>query len=307
MNIVPAARVDAVRSFNRLYTQKIGLLPEGHLESAYSLVEVRVLYELAHRDAPTASAIAKELKLDPGYMSRIVSRFVRQRLVTRRRSASDARQMAMTLTAKGLATFRRLNARAADGVASVLSPLSEEKQIQMTEAMRTIELILGHPVSDNTFTLRAPRSGDFGWVVQRHGEIYAAEYGWNAEFEALVARIMAKFVESFDPARERCWIAERGGERAGCVFLVKKSRAVAQLRCLLVEPSARGLGIGRRLVDECTEFARAAGYKKIVLWTNSVLTDARRIYERAGYRIIATEPHRSFGHDLVAETWQLEL
>ena len=306
MSIVPARRIDAVRSFNRLYTQRIGLLPEGHLESAYSLVEVRVLYELARRDAPTAAAIARDLRLDPGYLSRIVSRFEKQRLVARRRSAADARRMTLTLTRKGTTIFEKLNARAADGVASVLAPLSEEQQLRITDAMRAIEDVFTGG-EEKAIAFREPRAGDLGWVVQRHGEIYAAEYGWNADFEALVARIMAKFVDSFDPARERCWIAERGGERVGCVFLVKKSRTTAQLRCLLVEPSARGLCIGKRLVDACTDFARAAGYRKIVLWTNSVLTAARRLYEQAGYRILATEDQHIFGHDLTSETWELDL
>jgi DNA-binding MarR family transcriptional regulator/N-acetylglutamate synthase-like GNAT family acetyltransferase len=269
-----------------------------------------VLYELAHRRRPTASAIAADLRLDLGYMSRIVTRFEKQGLIAKERSASDRRQAILTLTAKGKATFRGLDQRANTDVASLLSQLPAEKQGRMTAAMEVIERILAEddaPSADAEVVLRPPLPGDLGWVVQRHGELYAAEYRWNAEFESLVARIVADFSEHSDAVKERCWIAERGGERVGCVFLVKKSAKVAKLRLLLVEPQARGLGVGRRLVEACTDFARAAGYKKIVLWTNSLLTSARHIYERAGYRLVASEEHHSFGHDLVGETWELQL
>jgi DNA-binding MarR family transcriptional regulator/GNAT superfamily N-acetyltransferase len=300
--------VDTVRRFNRLYTKKIGLLPEGHLGSPYTLAEVRVLYEVAHRERATASRIAQDLHLDLGYMSRIVHRFAKNQILQRKRSALDAREVVLSLTPKGKAIFARLNDRASAEVASILAELSREKRSRMAEAMQTIGGVLGdEAASSHRARLRAPKPGDLGWVIQRHGEIYFAEYGWNADFETLVAKIVAKFADKSDPRRERCWIAERGGSRAGCVFLVKKTKDVAQLRLLLVEPSARGAGIGRQLVDECARFARRAGYKRIVLWTNSVLEPARRIYAQAGYRVIDTEPHHSFGKDLVAETWQLDL
>jgi DNA-binding MarR family transcriptional regulator/GNAT superfamily N-acetyltransferase len=307
---VGAAHIDAVRRFNRFYTTKVGVLPHGHLESRYSLIEVRVLYELAHRELATATEIAGDLQVDLGYMSRIVNRFENAGLISRRRSSDDGRQRRLTLTAAGKRVFRDLNQRASANVAGLLSPLSTDQRVLVTGAMKTIESAL---VDDRTartaesVQLRAPNPGDLGWVVQRHGEIYAAEYAWDNEFEGLVARIVAEFVENFDPAKERCWIAERRGERAGCVFLVRKSAKIAKLRLLLVEPDARGSGLGSQLVTECINFARAAGYRKVALWTNSVLGAARRIYERAGFRVIETERHHSFGHDLVAETWELEL
>jgi DNA-binding MarR family transcriptional regulator/N-acetylglutamate synthase-like GNAT family acetyltransferase len=300
-------RIEAVRQFNRFYTKTIGLLPEGHLDTQHSLAEARVLYELAHRSTPTASEIADELGLDAGYMSRIVRRLEEQRLIARRRSSADGRQALLGLTTKGRARFSTLNRRAQRDVAKVLGGLSLERQERLTRAMDHVRSLLGDAHDAATTVLRAPTAGDFGWVVQRHGEVYAAEYGWNAQFEGLVARIVADFVNHSDPARERCWIADRQGERVGCVFLVGKSPRVAQLRLLLVDPVARGRGLGSRLVTECTQFARQAGYRKIVLWTQSILAEARRLYARHGYRLTSQEPHRSFGHDLIAETWELPL
>lgn len=303
------AHVEAVRRFNRFYTRTIGLLPERHLHTPFSLVEVRVLYELAHRAKPTATAIASDLRLDLGYMSRIVARLEELRLLERKTSAADRRQSILRLTAKGKSTFAKLNQRAADDVGAVLDKLTPDRQALVTGAMQVIERVLGTdaPAVANAPTLRPPRPGDFGWVVQRHGEIYATEYGWNEEFEALVARIVADYIRDLEPAKERAWIAEHDGARVGSVFLVKKSTTVAKLRCLLVEPNARGLGIGRKLVSACTEFARHAGYRKIVLWTQSNLLAARRIYAAEGYRLIDSVPNHSFGHDLVAETWELRL
>lgn len=300
-------RIAAVRRFNRFYTTAIGVLPEGHLDSPFSLAAARILYELAHRTRPTASEIGATLRLDAGYMSRILRRFTHDGLVTGARAKRDGRQTLLTLTRKGRTTFAALDARARADVTAILHHLPAPDQDRIVESMQTIERLLTKTPAKSEVRLRPPQPGDLGWVVERHGAIYAQEYGWNADFETLVARIVADFAERVDPARERCWIAERDGVRAGCVFLVKKSRTVAKLRLLLVEPSARGAGIGKRLVDECTRFASEAGYRKIVLWTNSILKEARGIYERAGYRLIATESQHIFGHDLVFETWELTL
>ena len=302
-------RIEAVRRFNRFYTTAIGVLPEGHLNSPFSLAAARILYELAHRTRPTATEIGAALRLDAGYMSRILRRFVQDGFVTGIRAKRDGRQTLLTLTKKGRTTFAALDSRARADVTAILGHLPAVDQDRVVDAMQTVERLLTTtaPPLKSEVQVRPPRPGDLGWVVERHGAIYTEEYGWNRDFEALVARIVADFAERFDPARERCWIAERDGGRAGCVFLVKKSKSVAKLRLLLVEPSARGAGIGKRLVDECTRFAREAGYRKIVLWTNSILKEARGIYERAGYRLIATEPQHIFGHALVFETWELTL
>lgn len=300
--------VAAVRRFNRFYTRQIGALQEGHLSSPFSLTEVRVLYELAHRETSTATDLAAALDLDPGYLSRTLQRFRQRRLITQKASPEDGRQRLLSLTALGRRTFEDLDARASQEIQQMLARLSMTDQQRVVEAMRTIEGRLGERDEPKVpYLLRPHRPGDIGWVVQRHGELYAEEYGWNEEFEALVAKIAAQFIERLDPRRERCWIAEREGERVGCVFLVAKSKTVAQLRLLLVEPSARGLGIGKRLVEECDRFARQAGYRKITLWTQSVLGAARHIYEQAGYRLASEKPHHSFGHDLVAEVWEKRL
>jgi len=298
-------RVAAIRRFNRFYTSRIGVL--HYLGSDFSLAEVRVLYELANRaTAPTAAQLGKDLNLDAGYLSRIIRGFERRGLLARSRSPSDARRNHLALTAAGRAAFAPLGARSHDEMAALLAPLSDADQRRVIEAMETIQAVLGADTPP-PFTLRPHRPGDMGWVVQRHGALYAQEYGWDERFEALVASIVAKFVERFDPARERCWIAEKDGDPVGSVFLVRRSRSVAQLRLLIVDPKARGLGIGARLVAECEAFARAAGYRTIMLWTNSVLTSARRIYEAAGYRLVDSERHVSFGHELVGETWEKAL
>jgi DNA-binding MarR family transcriptional regulator/N-acetylglutamate synthase-like GNAT family acetyltransferase len=303
-----ASPVDAVRRFNRFYTRRIGVLNEKLLRSGFTLPEVRLLYELAHRDRPSASELGKELRLDPGYLSRLVDRLGRRGLLERKPSPTDKRQALLRLTRKGQETFAALNRRSHEEIAAMLSPLATGDQRRLVEAMTRIERLLdGSPRTTEPYLLRPHQPGDIGWVVQRHGAIYAEEYAWDSGFEALVAEIAARFLRHFDPKRERCWIAERDGENVGCVFLVKKSATVAQLRLLLVEPSARGLGIGRRLVAECIRFARQAGYRKVTLWTNKGLDAAKHLYEEAGFRLIEEEPHHSFGHDLVAQTWNLTL
>ena len=301
-------RVDAVRSFNRFYTKQIGVLHEGLLGSPYSLTEVRVLYELAHREQPTAAELGKELGLDAGYLSRILRGFEKRGLVARVRSRTDGRQSLLSLTADGKKAFAPLNARSHDEVAGMLGRLSAAEQDRLIGAMRAIEMLLGARLEPKVpYLLRPHQPGDMGWIIHRHGALYAQEYGWDETFEALVAEIAAKFIQSFDPKRERCWIAEREGEIVGSVFLVRRSKTVGKLRLMYVEPKARGLGIGSRLVEECIRFARQAGYRKMVLWTNSVLAAARHIYEKAGFRLVHEEPHHSFGHDLVGETWELKL
>lgn len=302
------APIAAVRRFNRFYTKHIGVLREGHLDSPFSLAEVRVMYELAHRDGPTAAELARDLALDSGYLSRLLRSLEQRTIIERTRSGSDARQAHLRLTESGRAAFAGLDSRADEEIAALVSRVPREDRGRLTDAMRAIERALAPtPESKRTFLLRTHQPGDVGWVVYRHGVLYAREYGWDERFEALVAQIVAEFVHSFDARRERCWIAEQDGERVGSVFLVKKSDTVAKLRLLLVEPTARGLGVGHRLVDECIRFARQARYERITLWTNSVLHAARRIYESAGFHLVNEEPHALFGVDLVGQTWELEL
>lgn len=297
-------RVSAVRAFNRFYTRHVGLLGDRHLDSPFSLTEMRLLYELAHRDAPTASALARDLGLDAGYVSRIVRRFESRGLLTRTPRPSDRRIDVLRLTPKGRRAFTPLESRARAHIRSMLGRLRPDDQRRVVDSMATIRGVLAGDASKARYDLRPHRPGDMGWVVHRHGAIYAKEWGYNAEFEALVAKIVSDFLTNFDPARERCWIAERHGDIVGSVFVVAQSKSVAKLRLLLVEPSARGLGIGRRLVDECIQFARAAGYRRITLWTQSELDAARRIYKAAGFERVAQERHDSFGKKkLVAETW----
>ena len=302
------ARVDAVRRFNRFFTRRIGVLREGLLHSRYSLTEARVLFELANREETTATDLSRELGLDPGYLSRTLAGLEEQGLVARVRSERDGRRRLLSLTPDGEEAFSLLDSRSREEVAEMLGGLSEGDQRRLLEAMRTIEGILEDGLKfSEPFVLRAHEPGDMGWVVHRHGALYAREYGWDESFEALVARIVADFIDGYDPAKERCWIAEMGGERVGCVFLVKASDAVAKLRLLLVEPEARGLGLGNRLVEECIRFARNRGYEKITLWTNSVLDAARHIYEEHGFVLVDEEEHHSFGHDLVGQNWELAL
>lgn len=301
-------RVDAVREFNRFYTRRIGVLQEGLLQSPYSLTESRVLFELAHRDRPAATGIARELGLDAGYLSRILARFRKLGLVSSKPAEKDGRQTLLSLTRKGRSVFAVLNARSQKEVSSMLAAMPEANQVRLVEAMETIGRVAGESdLSKAPYILRPPAPGDLGEVVRLHGLLYAQEYGWDQRFEGLVAGIVAKFVERYDAARERCWIAERDGRVVGSVFLVKQSAAVAKLRMLLVTPDARGLGLGARLVDECIGFARASKYRKITLWTNSVLLVARHIYEKAGFRLAKQESNQSFGYDLISETWELRL
>ena len=304
----PEHRIAAVRRFNRFYTQKIGVLQEGLLESPFSLAEARVLYELAHRDEPTASDIARDLDLDPGYLSRILRGFQRRALLRREASAADARQRRLSLTAAGRTAFAPLDDRSRHDIGALLATLPETGQARLVAAMSVVEELLS-PESHAAaaYVLRPHRPGDIGWITWRHGALYAAEYGWDERFEAMVAAIMARFVENFDPRRECCWLAERQGEPVGSVALVDDGNSMARLRVLLVEPSARGHGIGRRLAEECLRFARHAGYRKIVLSTYSVLVAARRIYEAAGFRLVAQQKERAYGKRLVAETWELAL
>lgn len=301
-------RVAAVRRFNRFYTQRIGVLHEAVLKSPFSLAQSRVLYELAHRAECTATGLGKDLGLDAGYLSRILGDFEKRGLLDKKPSDLDGRQNLLRLTPKGQEAFAPLHARSRNEIGAMLTALSGAEQGRLIDAMATIEELLGaRPEPKAPYLLRPHQPGDMGWVVQRHGILYAEEYGWDEQFEALVAGITAKFIQRYDAKRERCWIAEKDGEIVGSVFLVKRSTTVAKLRLLLVEPKARGLGIGARLVGETILFARRVGYRKIVLWTNSVLVSARRIYEAAGFRLVDQEPHHSFGKDLVGETWELKL
>lgn len=301
-------RIDTVRRFNRFYTRRIGALRAGLLDSPYSLAEARLLYELAHRDGPTAAELGRELALDAGYLSRLLRGLERKGLVRRARSESDARRSHLALTARGQRAFAALDARSNDDIAALLAELPDTEQRSLVRALETVEGVLGDGAARRVpYLLRPHQPGDIGWVISRHGALYAQEYGWDETFEAFVAEIAARIVRNFDPIRERCWIAERDGRNVGSVFLVRKSATVAQLRLLIVEPEARGLGIGRRLVRECERFARQAGYRKIVLWTNRGLDAARHIYEEAGYRLVREEPHHSFGKDLVGQYWALKL
>jgi DNA-binding MarR family transcriptional regulator/N-acetylglutamate synthase-like GNAT family acetyltransferase len=301
-------QIECVRRFNRFYTRQIGVLREGLLDSPFSLTEVRVLYDLAQRDKLTAAELGNDLGLDRGYLSRILQSFVKRGLIRKTRSEKDARQSFLELTGKGRKVFAPLNARSQKEVDAMLAKLSASEQSSLIEAMQTIERLLSRkPEPKVPYLIRSHQQGDMGWIVHRHGVLYAQEYGWDEDFEALVAQIVSDFIKNFDPKREHCWIAEREGEIVGSVFLVKKSKTVAQLRLLLVEPKARGLGIGKRLVDECIRFARRKGYRKIVLWTNDVLDAARHIYEAAGFRLVQETQHHSFGQDLVGQNWELAL
>lgn len=302
------SRIEAVRAFNRFITRHIGALNEGLLKSSFSLTECRILYELAHRPGVTASRLGRDLGLDPGYLSRTLRGFRERGLVATTTAEGDARRQELALTDTGVAAFSPLDERSRAEVAAVLAPLAETDQDRLIEAMRTIETLLGDRAPTlPTVVLRPHRPGDMGWIIHRHAALYAQEYGWDGSFEAMVAEVAVDFIRNFDPARERCWVAELNGEPVGSVTVVRKDDTTAKLRLLYVEPSARGHGIGRRLVDEAVGYARATGYRRLVLWTNDILTAARRIYETAGFTLVASEPHRSFGHDMVGETWSLKL
>jgi DNA-binding MarR family transcriptional regulator/GNAT superfamily N-acetyltransferase len=315
MTIVTAenadVRIAAVRRFNRYYTRQIGVLRKTFLDSPYSLGEARVLYEIASGRAQTASDVASNLDLDAGYLSRVLRKFERRGLIRRRTSPSDGRQSHLTLTPRGRKSFMPLDARSERATAAMLGKLAPADQARLIAAMATIETLLEgqicEPASKRHYILRLPRPGDFGWIVKRNAELYAQDYGWVAPFEGVCAQIVADFVNKYDESRERCWIAEIDGENVGAVMLVDDGDGVARVRLLLVEPKARGLGIGARLVDELIRFARGAGYRKITLWTHSVLTAARRIYQEAGFKLMRSEEHQSWGQPVVSEHWDLEL
>ena len=299
--------VAAVRRFNRYYTRQIGLLDEGLLKTPFSLTESRVLYELAHRDGPTAADLSRDLGLDTGYLSRILRGFDASGLIARTQSAADGRQHHLHLTAAGRAAFAPLDRGSQQQVAAMLARLGDGGRRRLTEAMRAIEDLLAPDAVRPAWLLRPHRPGDMGFVVGRHGALYAQEYGWGIAFEGLVAEIVAVFIRDFDARRECCWIAEIDGNPVGSVFVVKHSARTAKLRLLIVEPGARGLGIGARLVAEALRFARSAGYAEMTLWTQSILVAARRIYQDAGFRLVKAEPHASFGTELIGETWEATL
>lgn len=306
---VDPAAVKAIRQFNRFYTRRIGAL-DPYLGSPMSLTDVRVLYELAHRETAVASEIGRDLGLDAGYMSRILRRFESEGWLTREPHPRDARQSVLHLTEAGHAAFAPLQQKSREEAAALLESLAPSQRQQLVQAMGTMQSLLdpdAAPPKPQAAILRDPAPGDIGWVVQQHGEIYAREYGWNSKFEALVAGIASEFLLKFQPEWERCWIAELNGERVGAIFVVRKSATVAQLRMLILTPGARGLGLGGKLVDECIAFARLKGYKKMVLWTNSCLAAARGIYARRGFQLTQSEPHEGYGSPLVGETWELKL
>jgi DNA-binding MarR family transcriptional regulator/GNAT superfamily N-acetyltransferase len=302
-------RIAAVRRFNRFYTQKLGVLSEGFLNTPFSLTEARVLHALAHRDGATATWLGRELDLDAGYLSRILRDFERQGFILRNQSLQDGRQTLISLTPDGRDAFEPLDKASHAEIGNLLAPLADGDQDRLIAAMRVVAELIGGGETEPApaFILRPHRPGDMGWVTERHGVLYSAEYSLNYKMEAYVAEVVAKFLREFDPAREHCWIAEQDGAAIGSVFLVKESDSVARLRLLIVDPKARGLGVGRRLVEECVRFARLAGYGEIVLWTHNILIAARRIYDSVGFAIVETETHDEFGPELVGETWRLRL
>ncbi|HEX5738687.1 MAG TPA: bifunctional helix-turn-helix transcriptional regulator/GNAT family N-acetyltransferase [Hydrogenophaga sp.] len=304
------AQTHAVREFNRFHTRLVGALNESLLDSGYTLPQVRVLYEVGHAPrgaAPSARELGDLLRVDTGYLSRLLAELEGEGLLRRSPSPDNAKRLQLTLTADGREVFAALNAASAKEIAGLLKPLSEQERREVVVAMARIRRLLGDTPPDRSFTLRAPEPGDMGWIVHRQARLYAEEYGWDWTFEGLVAEIAGKFVRQFQPEAERCWVAERQGEVVGAVFVVREDEHTAKLRMLYVEPSARGLGLGRRLVDECLRFASAKGYRRMVLWTNEVLVAARRIYQTAGFELIEQTPHHAFGKDLVGEVWARDL
>lgn len=303
------SQVNAVRQFNRFYTRQIGLLQEHLLASPFTLTQARVLFELGTRGTLTAREIREDLGLDRGYLSRILDQFATRGLIRRRKSTDDGRKTLLSLTPKGKSTFESLDRSSHESTAEILQRLSSSQRSRLVGSMQRVKHLLSVGASKADVTLRTHRIGDIGWAIERHAEIYAEDFGWNEEFEALVAKLFAEFASKHDPDTERCWIAEVHGERAGCVFVVRNAEdcTTAQLRCLLVDPAWRGMGIGTKLVDECLNFANRAGYRKMVLWTNDVLTSARRIYEQAGFELVDENRHESFGKDLVGQTWMRDL
>lgn len=302
-------RIYTVRNFNRLITRKVGALREDLLHSPYSLTESRIIFELANSGNPTAVELTKELGLNAGYLSRILTRLEEQEIIEKVRSELDARQRILRLTSEGWKVFELLNKRSDDEVAELLNELSEREQQRLITAMETIMGLLdGKDFKySEPYFLRQNEPGDMGWIVHKHGVIYAEEYGWDERFEALVSQIVADFINNYKSNKERCWIAEMDGEIVGSVLVIQDNEKVAKLRLLLVDPKARGLGLGTKLVEECIRFARRTGYEKLVLWTNSVLSEARHIYQKKGFKLVAEEKHHSFGHDLIGQTWELQL
>ncbi|MBR0848900.1 MarR family transcriptional regulator [Bradyrhizobium diazoefficiens] len=308
MSLSPTDQIAAVRAFNRFYTRRLGVLDQHLGQSPFSLSEARVLYELAHRDGLAAKEIGTELGLDPGYLSRIVQAFDDKGLITRKPLPADRRQYQLSLTAKGRQAFAKLNLGSQNEVAAMLAGLSADDAIRLTQAMSTIEAVLEQRRSQPaSFVLRSHRVGDMGWVISRQAAAYAADYNWDISYEALVAEICAQFIKNYDAAREHCWIAEVGGEPVGSIFLVKATDEIAKLRLLQVEKQARGLGVGRALVEQCIRGARERGYSRMTLWTQSILVAARGIYQSSGFRLVKEEKHHSFGADLTGETWEREL
>jgi DNA-binding MarR family transcriptional regulator/GNAT superfamily N-acetyltransferase len=300
-------QVGLIRAFNRFYTRRIGVV-DGIASSPFSLAEARVLYELAHRERPTATDIRKELGLDAGYMSRILREFERRKFVRREQSKTDEREKFLSMTAQGRKAFAPLEERSNRDVAALLENLSPAERKRFVDAAQTVRKLLGEKAEQKTlYLLRQHQPGDMGWIVHRQAILYADEYGWDGTYEALAAEIVAQFIKNYDARRERCWIAEKDGERVGAVFVAKATDEVAKLRLLHVESEARGLGIGKRLVEECVRFTRQAGYKKMTLWTQSILHAARHLYRQAGFQVVSEEQHHSFGKDLIAETWELDL
>jgi DNA-binding MarR family transcriptional regulator/N-acetylglutamate synthase-like GNAT family acetyltransferase len=299
--------ISEIRSFNRFYTRWVGALDRHHLGTSFSLAEARVLYELAHQPGLIARDIVNRLGLDPGYLSRMLKRFEADGLVQRRKDAADGRATAVSLTAVGEALFAELDRKAAATIQEAIAPLTEPERERLTTAMGLISHLTAKEPGSAEVGLREPRSGDYGWAIERHGIIYETEFGWGPRFEGLVAELFGRFATRHNPDRERCWIAELNGERVGCVFVVERERDVAQLRCLLVEPKARGHGVGRKLVEACLSFARDAGYARIMLWTNKGLDSARKIYESVGFELVEEQPHEDFGVPLIGQSWEKTL
>ena len=307
MTYLTKASIDAVRHFNRFYTRQIGVLRPGMVGSPYTLPEARVIYALGRDGQSTATPIGRELALDLGYLSRLLQSLRRRGLLLAKRATHDARQQHLTLSEKGRKAFTLIDSRSRDEMAQMLAPLKTEQRGKLVSAMQTVESLLSSDHAPAEIVLREHRPGDMGWVTERHAVLYYEQDGWGAGFEALVAGIVKDFLENFDAKRERCWIAERNGERVGCVFVVN-DKGEARLRLLLVEPSARGTGLGRRLVEECIAFSREKGYRKLVLWTHSHLAAARAIYAGTGFRKLKkTETHDTFGPKAVSEFWELKL
>lgn len=311
MIVNPESQVEALRGFNRFYTRQIGVLEEGLLKTPFTLTQARVLFELGTRKGVTAGEISAVLGLDLGYLSRILQEFSAQGLVARKKSADDGRRVLLSLTAKGRRTFQALDRESREQISGMLAKLRPAKRDRLLTAIRDVQDVLSPQAgeADEKLVIRTRQIGDIGWAIERHAQLYADEYQWNEEFEALVTKLFARFANEHDPEKERFWVAEIAGERVGCVFVVRNEDdpTAAQLRCLLVDPKGRGFGVGTKLVAECIAFARAAGYRKMVLWTNDVLVSARRIYEAAGFALVKEERHHSFGHDLVGQIWSLDL